>query len=88
MIRENPQESRKDWLFSHFRLHGKSSAQNQVFQIWKHDNHPFWLESSWMIEQKENYVHYNPVEAGFVNEPHEWRLSSANPLSPLKVLDL
>lgn len=30
-------------------------------------------------------IHNNPVEAGFVNEAHEWRLSSANEQSPIKI---
>jgi hypothetical protein len=38
-----------------------------------------------MIEQKVNYNHNNPVLAGFVNEPHEWRLSSANPNFEIKL---
>ena len=41
-----------------------------------------------MIEQKVNYIHNNPVEAGFVNEPHECRLSSANPIFEIKLAAL
>ena len=26
---------------------------------------------------KADYIHNNPVEAGFVNEPHHWKYSSA-----------
>jgi len=88
LIGKNPQESRKNWLLDHFRELGNKSPQIQRYQVWKHDNHSFWLESSWMTEQKYNYIHDNPVEAGFVNEPNEWRLSSANPTSPLRVLDM
>jgi hypothetical protein len=54
-------------------------------QFWKHDNHPFYLYSNEMIDQKVDYIHNNPVVAGFVNDPHEWRLSSANEESPIKV---
>jgi len=88
MIWNNPVESRKEWLLSLFRNFADKSVQKQKYQIWKHGNHPFWLESSWMIDQKINYIHHNPVETGFVNEPHEWRLSSANPGSPIEVLDM
>ena len=38
-----------------------------------------------MIQQKVDYIHYNPVEAGFVNQPQEWRLSSANEQSAIKL---
>ena len=41
-----------------------------------------------MIDQKVEYIHNNLVEAGFVDEPWKWRLSSANPDSPIKVLEL
>jgi len=41
-----------------------------------------------VIEQKIKYIHENPVRAGFVNEPYDWRLSSANPESPIKVINL
>jgi putative transposase len=84
-IAENPQESRKEWLLKLFRFFGKQSAQRQQFQFWKHDNHPFFLYTNKMIQQKVNYIHDNPVEAGFVNKAMEWRLSSANEESPVKL---
>ena len=85
-ISKNIQESRKEWLQAQFKNFGSKSPQKQINQFWKHDNHPFFLYSKEMIAQKVNYIHHNPVEAGFVNEPHEWRLSSANEQSPIKVL--
>lgn len=29
------------------------------------------------MDQKLDYLHYNPVEAGVVSEPHHYRYSSA-----------
>lgn len=29
------------------------------------------------MRQKLDYLHNNPVEAGFVKEPHHWKYSSA-----------
>jgi putative transposase len=86
-INENPQESRKELLLHQFRYFGNKSKHNEN-QFWKHDNHPFYLYSSSMIEQKVNYIHNNPVKAGFVNEAHEWRLSSANPNFEIKLSTL
>jgi REP element-mobilizing transposase RayT len=85
-ISKNIQESRNEWLQAQFRYYGDNSPQKQINQFWKHDNNPFYLYSNEMIQQKVNYIHNNPVKAGFVNEPHEWRLSSANEQSPIKVL--
>jgi putative transposase len=84
-IEDNPEESRKEWMINQFRFHGKISPQKQTMQFWKHDNHPFFLYSNKLIQQKVNYILNNPVEAGFVNQPHEWRLSSANEQSPIKI---
>lgn len=84
-IAENPQESRKEWILKLFHFYGKQSAQKQKLQFWKHDNHPFFLFTTKMIQQKVDYIHDNPVEAGFVNKATEWRLSSANEESPIKL---
>ena len=82
-IEENPLESRREWLINQFGFYAGISPQKQDRQFWKHDNHPFFLYSNKMIQQKVDYIHFNPVEAGFVNEPHKWSLSSANKDSPL-----
>ena len=87
-IEENPQESKKELFLKLFKYFGNKSPQNQQMQFWKHDNHPFFLYSNQMIEQKINYIHNNPVEAGFVNNANEWRLSSANEESPIKIDEL
>lgn len=83
-IEDNPLESRKEWLMNQFAYYGSISPQKQEKQFWKHDNHPFYLYSNKMIQQKIDYIHFNPVEAGFVNQPQDWRLSSASDESPVK----
>ena len=87
-IEENPQESKKELFLKLFKHFGSISPQKQQMQFWKHDNHPFFLYSNEMIAQKIDYIHNNPVEAGFVNFAHEWRLSSANEDSPIKLDEL
>jgi putative transposase len=84
-IADNPQESRKEWMLKLFRYYGNKSSQKQQQQFWKHDNHPFYLFSEKVIKQKVDYIHDNPVEAGFVNRAMEWRLSSASEESPVKL---
>jgi REP element-mobilizing transposase RayT len=84
-IEENSKESRKDWMMRQFGFYGRNCPQKQVFQFWNHSNHPFFLYSQKLIQQKVDYIHYNPVKAGFVNEPHEWRMSSANENGPIKL---
>ncbi len=41
------------------------------------DNHPVELRTIKMAHQKLDYIHYNPVEAGFVEKPEEYLYSSA-----------
>ena len=65
-IENNLEESRKELLMNQFRFYGSISPQKQEKQFWKHDNHPFYLFSNKVIQQKIDYIHYNPVEAGFV----------------------
>ncbi len=45
-------------------------------QLWQHNNKPIELWSVSVIDQKVDYIHKNPVEAGFVNELWHWRFSS------------
>lgn len=88
LILENPQESRREWLEMIFRYHGKGTKQNEEFAFWQKTNYPTAIWTPEVVKQKINYIHDNPVRAGFVSEPHEWKLSSANPQGSLKVLNL
>lgn len=39
--------------------------------------HPEELYSMKFIRQKMDYIHFNPVKAGWVHEPYHWIYSSA-----------
>ena len=77
----------EEWILKLFKYFGSKSPQKQNMQFWKHDNHPFFLYTPKMIQQKIDYIHENPVEAGFVIKPEHWRLSSANEESPIKLTE-
>lgn len=76
-IESNPAESRKEWLLQLFHNEGKKRKTNGNFQLWKRNYHPIELNSHKFFEEKLNYIHQNPVEAGFVFEPQEYVYSSA-----------
>ena len=76
-IRKNPQESRRDWLIWFFERAGKRNANNKNFQFWQQHNHPIELNSNSMIDQRLDYIHNNPVEAGIVLSPEDYLYSSA-----------
>lgn len=76
-IIENPQESRREWVLWMFERAGSKNSNVKVRQFWQQHNKPIELWSSDVIEQKVNYIHNNPVKAGFVADAWHWNLSSA-----------
>ena len=76
-IIKNPKESRKENLLHVFESEGKKSSSNFRFKFWEHENHPVIMDSISVYNQRLNYIHHNPVKAGFVTEPLHWKLSSA-----------
>jgi REP element-mobilizing transposase RayT len=69
-IQENNQESRKEWLLEQFKTPEGS-------RFWSADNHPIELWSNAVINEKINYIHQNPVEAGLVFKAEDYVYSSA-----------
>ena len=76
-ISEHYGESRKEWLLWMFKRAGLRNSNVNNMQLWQQDNHPIELWSPVVIDQKMEYIHMNPVVAGFVAEPHYWKYSSA-----------
>lgn len=88
MIRQNATESRKEWILEQFEKHGRENSQNKYYQVWQQSNHATELFSDKVIEQKREYIHQNPVEAGLVTTAEYYRFSSANPDADMKVDEL
>lgn len=76
-IGENIQESRKEWLLMIFKYHAKFNKRVEKFQFWTHENHAVELTNNEMIDSRVNYIHQNPVRAGYVELEHEYIYSSA-----------
>jgi hypothetical protein len=76
-IKGNSQESRKEWMIEMMEHAGKKNSNNKSFQFWRQDNHPIELWDNYMLEQKLDYLHNNPVTAGFVINPEDYLYSSA-----------
>ncbi len=56
---------------------GKKNSNNTNFQLWQQYNQPIELFNNKMAHQKLDYMHYNPVEAGFVLKQEDWLYSNA-----------
>lgn len=76
-IKNNPKESRKEWMLQIFANAGSINSRNTNYQFWRQDNHPEELFSEKFTNQKLNYIHNNPVVAGIVDKAEEYLYSSA-----------
>lgn len=69
-MKENIQESRKEWLLKHFQT-------PDGILICEPENHPIELWSNAVIDQKLEYIHQNPVKEGLVFRDEDYMYSSA-----------
>lgn len=60
-----------------FKSEGERNSRNEGFQFWRQDNQPKECYSKSFTDQKLEYVHNNPVEAGLVDKAEEYLYSSA-----------
>ena len=60
-----------------FNRAGKRNANNEIYQFWQQNNHPIELANIEMLQQRLDYLHQNPVEAGLVAIPEHYLYSSA-----------
>ena len=74
---EESTDSRKDWMLKLFKNAAYKHKRNSEYQFWTHENHAELLFSNNFIEQKLDYIHNNPVRAGLVNNPEDYKYSSA-----------
>ena len=70
------EESRR-WMINRFTWAGAHRTSNTNFQFWQHYNHPIGLDNEELLIQRTNYIHQNPVKAGWVMEPEGYAYSSA-----------
>lgn len=73
----SPKESRQEWMNHMFTYFAKYNTNNREKQFWIQDNYPVELFTQRATWQKINYIHNNPVAAGWVDHPAEYVYSSA-----------
>lgn len=76
-ITRNAKESRKAWILWMMSRAAVKTSNVTNRMLWQHHNRPIELWSKEVIEQKVNYIHNNPVKAGFVVNAGDWKYSSA-----------
>ena len=80
-IANNPKESRREFMLEQFKNAADKFSNVNNFQFWRYDNKPIELWSSKVTNEKINYIHNNPVEAGLVYNPEDYVYSSAKDYS-------
>jgi putative transposase len=76
-IQEEP-ESRRDWMLYRFEFAGKFLKRIKEYKFWQDGNMAKELITNEFIQQKLDYIHFNPVEALIVSEPEHYLFSSAS----------
>jgi REP element-mobilizing transposase RayT len=82
-------------IVDHLKVHNRSLLLKRLrienskngdkrYRVWQEGFHPKQINNSEMMGQKVNYIHYNPVKAGFVDAATDWRHSSARNYSGIE----
>jgi putative transposase len=77
MLIQYLQEKRVERILREFAFHKKQHKNDRNYQVWEEGSHPQLLQNLEMLRQKLEYIHFNPVKRGYVDEPTHWRYSSA-----------
>lgn len=74
---QNEPESRREWMLHRFSWNAAQHNRNESHQLWTHENHAIEITSQKFFQQKLNYIHQNPVRAGWVEREEDYIYSSA-----------
>jgi putative transposase len=85
-IKNNVSESRKEWIIWMMERAGKKNGNNSDWQFWQQHNKPLEIKDQEMFDKMLEYIHLNPVMAGFVIKPEDWKYSSARDFSGMQGL--
>jgi len=78
---ERLEEKQCAWLLNQLSYY-RAAHKQTTHQVWQEGFHPEAIVTDEMMLQKLDYLHTNPVRAGFVASPEHWRYSSAHSWLP------
>ena len=55
----------------------EENSNNNDYQLWQQHSHPIVLDNNTIMDQKLEYLHQNPVAAGFLTHAEALQYSSA-----------
>jgi len=77
LLMAGKKESRRDWMLMLMKKAGLSNRLNNDWQFWQQHNKPLEIVDDSMFYRAVDYIHHNPVKAGFVENEEDWLYSSA-----------
>jgi len=69
-------ESRSEWMLNKFSFEAKRVGRATNYKLWQDGFHPVILDTNRKRDIRVRYIHYNPIEAGFVKHERDWVNSS------------
>lgn len=73
-------ESRREWMMHRFEWNAAQNERSSDLQVWTHENKPEIIFTRDFYDTRLNYIHDNPVRAGWVVRQEDYLYSSANAL--------
>ena len=64
-------------MLNKFQYEAQRTKRGQDYLLWQEGYHAKQIETNHFLDQKLEYIHNNPVEAGFVSNPEDYLYSSA-----------
>jgi REP element-mobilizing transposase RayT len=77
LIVSNQFESRHLWITKLMIGAGNDLSHNRGWQFWQQVTMPIEIRNQRSFYEISDYIHKNPVKAGFVEKEEDWRYSSA-----------
>lgn len=77
VLKTDIQESRREWMLNRFEYAGRNDKKIKNYRFWQEGNDAQEIFLMEYFNQKLNYIHQNPVRAEIVNNPEDYRYSSA-----------
>jgi len=73
-------------ILDQLAFYKKAHKKTAQYQLWQEGIQPKLIQDEKMMLQKIEYIHYNPVKRGYVDEAKHWRYSSARDYHDIKGL--
>lgn len=64
-------------ILDQLAFYKKAHKDDRAYQFWQEGVHPELIQGEYMMRQKIEYIHQNPVKRGYVDAAEHWRYSSA-----------